>query len=323
MTTLTIWANAFLTPAGEDLLRESTKQHRLILAEKLDNVLAIGASDPRLQEAEVLFGQPDPKEIVQSSRVRWVHLSSAGYTRYDTKEFRSALQARSAIFTNSSSVYDEPCAEHLMAFLLADARQLHWSYENQRGARGWPQNPIRERSRLLSEQTILIVGYGAIGERLAELLAPYSAKVIGYRRKRQSTAPIPIIGSDQLPSTLAEADHVVNTLPESASTRHFFDSERFGQFKLGARYYSIGRGATTDQEALRTALASGRLAAAYLDVTDPEPLPPDHPLWSLQNCYITPHTGGGHVTEPIRTVQHFIDNLRRYERGEPLVDRVW
>ena len=323
MTTLTIWANAFLTPAGEELLRESTKQHRLIIAEKLDNVLAIGASDPRLQEAEVLFGQPDPKEIIQSSRVRWVHLSSAGYTRYDTAGFRSALQARSAIFTNSSSVYDEPCAEHLMAFLLADARQLHWSYENQRGARGWPQNPIRERSRLLSEQTILIVGYGAIGERLAELLAPYSAKVIGYRRKHQSTAPIPIIGSDQLRSALAEADHVVNTLPESASTRHFFDSERFGQFKPGARYYNIGRGATTDQEALRTALTSGHLAAAYLDVTDPEPLPPDHPLWSLPNCYITPHTGGGHVTEPIRTVQHFIDNLRRYERGEPLVDRVW
>jgi phosphoglycerate dehydrogenase-like enzyme len=255
--------------------------------------------------------------------VRWVHLSSAGYTRYDTAEFRSALQARPAIFTNSSSVYDEPCAEHLMAFLLADARQLHWSYENQRGARGWPQNPIRERSRLLSEQTILIVGYGAIGERLAELLVPYSATVIGYRRKHQSTAPIPIIGSDQLSSALAEADHVVNTLPESASTRHFFDSERFEQFKPGARYYSIGRGATTDQEALRTALISGRLAAAYLDVTDPEPLPPDHPLWSLPNCYITPHTGGGHVTEPIRTVQHFIDNLRRYERGEPLVDLVW
>jgi phosphoglycerate dehydrogenase-like enzyme len=112
-------------------------------------------------------------------------------------------------------------------------------------------------------------------------------------------------------------------LPESASTRRFFDSERFGQFKPGARYYNIGRGPTTDQEALRTALTSGRLAAAYLDVTDPEPLPPDHPLWSLPNCYITPHTGGGHVTEPIRTVQHFIDNLRRYERGEPLVDRVW
>ena len=323
MTALTIWANAFLTPAGEDFLRESTKQHRLIIAEKLDHVLAIGASDPRLQEAEVLFGQPDPKEIIQSSHVRWVHLSSAGYTRYDTDEFRSALQARSAIFTNSSSVYDEPCAEHLMAFLLADARQLHWSYENQRGARGWPQNPIRERSRLLSEQTVLIVGYGAIGERLAELLAPYPAKVIGYRRKRQSTAPIPVIGSDQLPSALAQADHVVNTLPESASTRRFFDSERFGQFKPGARYYSIGRGATTSQEALGTALASGRLAAAYLDVTDPEPLPPDHPLWSLPNCYITPHTGGGHVTEPIRIVQHFIDNLQRYERGEPLVDRVW
>jgi phosphoglycerate dehydrogenase-like enzyme len=323
MSTLTIWANAFLTPAGEDLLRGSTKPHRLIIAEKLDSVLAIGTADPRLQEAEVLFGQPDPKEIIQSSRVRWVHLSSAGYTRYDTEEFRSALQARSAIFTNSSSVYDEPCAEHLMAFLLADARQLYWSYENQHGARDWPQNPIREHSRLLSDQTILIVGYGAIGKRLAELLVPYSAKVIGYRRARQSTGPVPIIGPEQLPSALAEADHVVNTLPESSLTRHFFGAQRFGQFKMGARYYCIGRGATTDQEALSAALVSGRLAAAYLDVTDPEPLPPDHPLWLLSNCYITPHTGGGHVTEPVRTVQHFIDNLRRYERGEPLVDRVW
>jgi phosphoglycerate dehydrogenase-like enzyme len=323
MTTLTIWANAFLTPAGEDLLRESTKPHRLIIAEKLDSVLAIGATDPRLQEAEILFGQPDPKEILQSSRARWVHLSSAGYTRYDTEEFRSALQARSAIFTNSSSVYDEPCAEHLMAFLLADARQLYWSYENQRGARDWPQNPIREHSRLLSGQTVLIVGYGAIGKRLAELLGPYSVKVIGYRRAHQSTGPVPIIGSKQLASALGEADHVINTLPESSSTRHFFDAQRFGQFKMGTRYYSIGRGATTDQDALRAALSSGRLAAAYLDVTEPEPLPPDHPLWSLPNCYITPHTGGGHVTEPIRTVQHFIDNLRRYERGEPLVDRVW
>jgi phosphoglycerate dehydrogenase-like enzyme len=323
MTALTIWANAFLTPAGNDLLRESTKPHRLVVAEKLDNVLAIGATDPRLLEADILFGQPDPKEIIRSSRVRWVHLSSAGYTRYDTEQFRSALQARGAAFTNSSSVYDEPCAEHLMAFLLADARQLHLSYENQRGGRGWPQNPVRERSRLVSDATILIVGYGAIGKRLAELLAPYPAKVIGYRRKPQAGAPIPIIGAEQLSRTLAEADHVINTLPESAATRDFFDSQRFAQFKSGARYYSIGRGATTDQEALQAAMMSGHLTAAYLDVTDPEPLPPDHPLWSLPNCYITPHTGGGHVTEPIRTVQHFINNLRRYERGESLMDRVW
>jgi phosphoglycerate dehydrogenase-like enzyme len=84
----------------------------------------------------------------------------------------------------------------------------------------------------------------------------------------------------------------------------------------------VGRGTTVDQTALLAALQSGRLAAAYLDVTDPEPLPVDHPLWSAPNCYITPHSAGGHRTEPMRLAGHFLDNLRRFERGEPLLDRV-
>ena len=87
--------------------------------------------------------------------------------RYDTGEMRSFLKKRSAMMTNSSSVFDEPCAEHLMAWLLADARQLYPSYGNQRGSRSWPQNYLRENIRLLADETILIVGYGAIGRRLA------------------------------------------------------------------------------------------------------------------------------------------------------------
>jgi phosphoglycerate dehydrogenase-like enzyme len=92
--------------------------------------------------------------------------------------------------------------------------------------------------------------------------------------------------------------------------------------KTGSCYYAIGRGTTTDQHALISALSARHLAAAYLDVTDPEPLPPEHELWNFPNCYITPHTSGGHENEPLRLVKHFVENLRRFETGTALVDRV-
>ena len=323
MTAFTIWANPFLTQSAEELLVRSTGAHRLIFAQKPEHVLDVGTSDPRLLEAEIVFGQPDPGAIRQSEKLRWLQLSSAGYARYDNDEIRSVLKKRSASMTNSSSVFDEPCAEHLMAFLLADARQLYPSFENQRGPRSWPQNELRETMRLLVDETVFIIGYGAIGRRLAELLAPYRIRVIGFRRTPQSGSDIRVVGPADLAGTLAEADHVINILPDSTSTRNFFDTGRLQQIKVGARYYSIGRGTTTDQEALVRVLQSGHLSYAYLDVTEPEPLPPDHPLWSTPNCYITPHTGGGHFNETERLVAHFIQNLRRYEQGHDLIDRVF
>jgi phosphoglycerate dehydrogenase-like enzyme len=323
MTALTIWANPFLTPPAEELLVRSTGAHQLILAQKPEHVLDVGTSDPRLLEAEIVFGQPDPGAIRQSEKLRWLQLSSAGYARYDNDEIRGALKKRSATMTNSSSVFDEPCAEHLMAWLLADARQLYPSFENQRGPRSWPQNEIRQTMRLLANETVFIIGYGAIGRRLTELLAPYPIRVIGFRRTPQSGSDIRVIGPEDLAGTLSEADHVVNILPDSTSTRSFFDAGRLQQIKAGARYYSIGRGTTTDQEALVRVLHSGHLSHAYLDVTEPEPLPPDHALWSTPNCYITPHTGGGHFNETERIVTHFIQNLRHYEQGNDLIDRVF
>lgn len=323
MTTCTIWANPFLTKSAEELLVRSTTSHRLILAQKPEHVLDVGTSDPILLQAEIVFGQPDPGAVIQPGKLRWLHLSSAGYARYDTEEIQNALKEKQAIMTNSSSVYDEPCAEHLMAWLFADARQLYPSYENQRGSRGWPQNDLRQNTRLLAKQIVFIVGYGAIGRRLTRLLAPYPVRVIGYRRTPQPGSEIRLVGPADLASTLAEADHVINILPDNAQTQGFFSAERFQQLKAGAHYYTIGRGTTTDQEALVNKLNAGHLAAAYLDVTDPEPLPADHPLWSTPNCYITPHTGGGHSNESDRLVEHFVENLRRYEQGNELIDRVF
>jgi phosphoglycerate dehydrogenase-like enzyme len=318
-----IWTNVLLTEPARELLIEATKSHRLFIADQPSDVLAVGAAEPSLEKAQIVFGQPPPELLERSQELRWLQLSSAGFARYDTMRFREAVRRKNAVVTNSSSVFDEPCAEHVAALLLADSRQLYPSYDNQKNDRGWPQNHLRENVRLLADQIILIIGFGAIGRRLAELLAPYKVTVIGYRRTPQPGSPIPIVGQNELSDALAKADHVINILPESASTVGFFDTARFAQMKPGSRYYSIGRGPTTDQIALREALETNRLSAAYLDVTDPEPLPADHFLWKTPNCYVTPHISGGHTNESVRNVQHFADNLNRYDAGKPLIDRIF
>ena len=292
------------------------------MASLIDNVLAQGAPDPAMHEADAAFGQPDPEMIATCPRLRWVQISSAGYAPYDTPDIRVLVAAGRLQMTNSSWVYAEPCAQHALAFILSNTRQLHTAYDLQRTSHDWAQIEIRAQSQLLNRKTILLAGFGSIGARLAELLAPFGPIVYGLRRRRQSLANAELITVDDLPTALAAADHVVNLLPDDPSTRHFFDAARFEQFKPSASYYNIGRGTTTDQDALRAALHSGRLAAAYLDVTEPEPLPAAHPLWSTPNCYITPHSSGGHADESERMVEHFLRNLHRFERQQPLENQI-
>lgn len=274
-----------------------------------------------LFNCEIAFGQPDPQVVIESPNLHWIHLSSAGYTNYDNDRVREALKQRGAILTNSSSVYDEPCAQHALAMILAFARRLPQILQE---SGHWNTGRHRAQSQLLNRQTVLLLGYGAIGRRLEELLAPFQlAGLYALRRQEKGDENATIIYENELSSFLMVADHVVNILPESDSTRGFMTRERFAQMQPGALYYNIGRGATTDQEALIEALNSGHLGGAYLDVTSPEPLPPEHPLWSASNCFITPHSAGGHVNEDERLVKHFLENLRRLEAGEKLNDVVF
>lgn len=305
------------------LLRDGTAGHRLALASApTTSNLVAGAPDPLLDEADVAFGQPAPGQLATTGRLRWIQLDSAGYTRYDVEEVKAGLRARGTVVTNSSAVYDDPCAQHVLAMMLAHARQLSQSLLDQHGDRPWRAAEHRARSRRLGGQTALILGYGAIGRRLAELLAPFRMTVIGTRRSPRPDALAQVVSHERTDALLPEADHVINTLPANAGTEGFFTPERFALMKPTAAFYNIGRGTTVDQTALIAALFNRRIAAAHLDVTDPEPLPPDHLLWRAPNCFITPHTAGGHHDEFEQLVRHFLANLARFERGEPLVGQV-
>lgn len=315
MSPLIIWTNFRVSQDQLSRFRQAVSPHELLIAPD-------GGSDPRLTRAHIAYGQPDLQQVIESQTLRWIQISSAGYTRYDRQDVRQALHARGAVMTNSSGVFDEPCAQHLLAMMLAMTRQLPQALDNQRAARSWTVDQIRAQSRLLRGQKVLLVGYGAIARRLVQMLAPFQVEVIGIRRTARGDEPIVIDSVERLPERLAWADHIVNILPLSDSTQAFFDASKFAMMKPGAMFYNIGRGKTVDQVALCEALQRGPLAAAYLDVTTPEPLPPDDLLWTLPNCFITPHTGGGHHNERDRQIDHFVKNLRRFESGAPLLDRV-
>ena len=310
---LTIWCNAQFNENAERLLVDGTRAHRLIRATGDASVLASGGEDAALETADIAFGQPDAGQCARSGRLKWIEVTSAGYTRYDNEPFREALRRRGGIFTNASSVFSEPCAQHALAMMLALGRQLPGARDEQRGARGWLYTELRRDSRLLTGETVLMLGFGAIGRRLAELLAPFRMKLFAVRRKAYSEAGVHIIAEEKLSSVIAEADHVINILPENESTRNYVNARRLSWCKRGAKFYNIGRGTTVDQNALIEALESGRLGAAYLDVTEPEPLPSSHPLWTTRNCFITPHTAGGRHDQDETVVRHFLKNLSAFE----------
>jgi len=321
---LTIWCNNYFAPTQrteQALLREGIGEHRLMMNDSRQDG-ATGDAERALLDADIAFGAPDPETVMRAEKLRWIQLNSAGYTAYDRDDFRRALASRGAIMTNSSAVYDEPCAQHLLAMMLSLARGLPDSLEAQRSTRMWRMEDIRLNSRLLNGQTVVLLGFGAIAQRLVELLATFGMNIIGVRRRVSGNEPVRVVREADVDHYLPLADHVVNTLPANTGTANFIDARRLARLKPGAILYNIGRGTTVDQDALLRRLEDGQLAAAYLDVTDPEPLPPDHPLWAEPHCYITPHTAGGHADEKERQVNHFLENLHRYLNGAELVNRI-
>jgi phosphoglycerate dehydrogenase-like enzyme len=324
MSGLRIFVDFAPAPDVLKLLEEGTRGHQLLFARTpATSVLAKPEPDPQFPTADVAFGQPDPQAIKDAPRLKWIQISSSGITRYDNPEFRAQMANRQIAVSNSASVYSEACALHALSFILAQARNLPLALRTRTANGTGTWHALRAGCIPLEGQTVLIIGYGAIGQRLAELLAPFHMKVIAYRRNPMGNEGIPMITASDLPHILAnEADHVVNILPDSVETRSFFDTSRFSAMKQGAVFYNIGRGTTVDQDALLAALHSGRIKTAWLDVTEPEPLPDTHPLWAEPNCHITPHIAGGHTHETRTLVRHFLKNLDRFVRGEPLLDRV-
>ena len=171
---------------------------------------------------------------------------------------------------------------------------------------------------MLTGVHVLLAGYGSIGRRLAELLAPFGCRLTRYDLSANADLSTP----EQLDSVLPDVDVIVVALPQSSKTNNLFDARRLALLKATAVFINVGRGTVVEEAALVDSLTSRRLGGAVLDVTLEEPLPEDHPLWDCPNTILTQHTAGGTVDEIDRKIDVFADNLGRYRAGEPLVGVV-
>jgi phosphoglycerate dehydrogenase-like enzyme len=225
---------------------------------------------------------------------------------------------KSWTLVNASGVHAIPITEHILALMLAFARGLHLAVRMQE-QHTW-EKAARAELFELAGRTLVLIGVGAIGARAAQSAHALGMRVLGVRRDPQQPAEgvEAMFAPEQLLEVLPQADFVVLTVPLTHETRGMIGERELRAMKPGAYLINIGRGGTVQTAALVRALQEGRLAGAGLDVVDPEPLPPDSPLWDMENVILTGHYSGltPHYFE--RAFAIFLDNLQRYRDGQPL-----
>ncbi|MGJ7531949.1 MULTISPECIES: D-2-hydroxyacid dehydrogenase [unclassified Variovorax] len=251
--------------------------------------------------------------------LRWVHAHSAGADRPVYGE----LRARGVEVTTSSGANSGVVVQTALAGVLMLARQFPQLLAAQR-ARTWSSLMGSGLPRDLAGQTAVVVGWGPIGQGLGALLAALGLRVVSVRGSEApaSTPAHESVSYEQLHAVLPQADWLLLACPLSDRTRGLIDGAALARMPTGARLVNVSRGEVVDEPALIDALRSGALAGAYLDVFAHEPLPADSPLWSLPNVIVTPHTAGHSDGNETRVAAIFLDNLRRWVRNQPLLNRV-
>jgi phosphoglycerate dehydrogenase-like enzyme len=279
-----------------------------------DTVRATPSEDD-LRDADALIGWELPAHLLAAAtRLRWMHAAGAGVERYELAQ----LAARGVMLTNASGVSAPNMAEHVLGMMIALTRRFPRLMAAQI-KREWRDEATHREVGELQGQTVLIVGIGEIGCAVAQRAAAFGMHINGLRRRADASPPAGferVFGIADLHAALADADHVVVTLPNTAHSRGLFDAAAFAAMKPGASIYNVGRGPVIDTAALIAALESGHLGGAGLDVTDPEPLPTDSPLWDMENVLITAHTSGATPRYWERQADLIADNIRRIQRGD-------
>jgi phosphoglycerate dehydrogenase-like enzyme len=301
------------------IVRELTPDQRARILAAEPSAVIIEAKDKERQraelpEADVLFGRVAPDVYPLAKRLRLYQSIGAGV---DSALCPELINDDVPLSSEKGGV-GVHLAEHAFALLLALTRGLHTAIRT-------PDYGLRETIRVdqteLYEQTMGIIGFGGTGRAVATRAVGFGMRVLGV--DIEDVAPEPGVEAiwkpERLHDMLAQADVVVIGLPLTKATRHLFTRDLFRRMKRSAILVNVTRGEIVYGEDLLTALNEGLIWGAGLDVTDPEPLPADHPLWRHPRCVVTPHTAGGSPRRADRIVDTFCENLRRLRDGRPLV----
>jgi phosphoglycerate dehydrogenase-like enzyme len=291
-------------------VRAAAPEMRLLVAHDHGEIASV------LDEIEIAAGGFPHDLLAKARNLRWVQQWGAGVDWLLRYPEAAELDF---VLTNASGVHTIPISEHILAFLLAFGRGFHHALRAQ-VRREWFSYEQQTGIFELVGKTMVLVGVGAIGGRTAELATALGMRVLGVRRDPAVGAPgvAAMVGPDQLLDLLPEADFVVLANPLTHETQGMIGERELRAMKPTAYIVNIGRGGIIQEDVLIRALQEGWIAGAGLDVFETEPLPENSPLWGMDNVIITAHYAGANPYYTERAMAIFLDNLERYQAGEPL-----
>ena len=276
------------------------------------------ATEEMIEAADVIIGNVKPDRLHAPERLQWLQLNSAGADAY----VKPGILRNTTMLTSATGAYGKAVAEHSFAMLLMLQKKLNL-YRDAQKKNEWSDFGTVTS---ITDSIVLVVGLGDIGLHFARLASVLGAHVIGLKR---SMGPCPegvheLHTMDELDNLLPKADVVASFVPSTATTYHMYTKERLMTMKDTAIFLNSGRGDAVASEVLYEALSKGWIASAGIDVTEPEPLPADSPLWQLPNLMMTPHISGQfHLPETFeRIVDIAAANLEAYLKGEPIKNRI-
>lgn len=299
-----------------DDLRRTFPEHQFLRARSDDEAVDL------IADADVAFASELRQPHLAAARhLRWVHSPAVGIGGMLFPE----MLASDVTITNSRGVTAEPIAEHVVAVVLAMFRKLPIAIRRQT-SRTWAQDEIAgpPPGRLLGRSRVLLIGLGAIGTAVARKMEALGATIAAVRRTVSAPAPrgVDVHSVAELHDQLGASDAVIITAPQTRATWGMIGREELRAMRRDAILVNVSRGKLVDEAALADALADGTIGGAALDVFEHEPLDPASPLWSLPNVLITPHTSWIRSDHWDAVTALFTDNLRRFDAGEPLINRV-
>ena len=298
---------------------ETERKQILSAVGAADKVLFFDSEQEMLESGEcanidVVLGEPDLSTIHAMKNLRWIQMTWAGANKYTS----APDYPEKVVLTSASGAYGYVISEYILSGLLALTKKL-FLYRAQLQNRGWYR---LENDDTLEGKRVLVLGTGDIGQETAKKLKAFGAYTVGICRTPGKTSPFfeEMYTVEQLDAQLPSADIVIIALPGTAETTGMFDAERISKMKTSAVLVNVGRGFIVDTDALTDALQNGRLKGAVLDVTDPEPLPEQHPIRFMENVVMTPHVSGIGWAENMftrkRILDIFCENIKRDKENE-------
>ena len=294
---MNIFCNVSLNEIQKDLLKKKINDNFFFMEDSREK------SFENFMNCEVCFGNPELDWVTKSKNLKWIQLESVGFEKY------SKVKIPGLKISNLRGFFSIPVAETALAGILSLKRGIN-RLLSLKDKKKWLGSRIRPTLNLLNGSNVLILGAGSIGLKIKNLLEKFNCKILMYDKFKNGAD---LININDLDNHLPNVDILIGCLPENNETKRLLDNYRINLLKKSSIIVNVGRGSLIDEKTLIHNIKSEKLAGAFLDVTDKEPISNDSPLWSIPNIILSQHSGGGYENEVNDKIIFFKKNLSRYK----------